>query len=86
MEKIPWLKTDWLKRFWNSQIQYFRRFQKEHSQSGVYTDNWGLILLTTINFLKVNINIVSKESTGQHMTSYKYEGSDGPRAEFYLGY
>ena len=47
------------------------RFQKEHRQGGTYSDNYGVLFYTAIYYLKVDIYLVSKESTGQPVTLYK---------------
>ena len=66
-------------------MRRFRDFQHHHRSSGVFSDNNGVILYTTIDLLKVNINIVAASNNDKNPVT-KFEDPSGSQVEFYLGY
>ena len=80
----PQFKT-WLEMIWKSQMRKFKDFAENHMNHGVFTDNYGIVLYTTINLLEVNINVVSSSNNEKNPIT-KFECPAGSKLDFFLGY
>ena len=61
--------NDWLRTIWGSQVRKFNDFVKLHLKSGVYTDNYGIVLYTTQHLLKITIHLVSSNNNDKKIPS-----------------
>ena len=66
-------------------MRNFKDFEENHKNHGVFTDNYGIVLYTTIDLLKVNLNVVSSSNNDRNPVT-KFEGPVGSEHEFFLGY
>ena len=82
--KHPQFKM-WLEMIWRSQMRKYKEFAENHMNHGVFTDNYGIVLYTTINLLEVNINVVSSSNNEKNPIT-KFECPAGSKLDFYLGY
>ena len=63
----------WLSLVWNSQTRRFRDFQQNHGNADVFSDNNGIIQCTTIDLLRVNVNIVAASNNDKNpVTRFEY--------------
>ena len=63
----------------------FIEFAENHKDPGVFTDNDGIVMLTTIDLLRVNLNVVSASNNDKNPVT-KFKGPVGSEHEFFLGY
>ena len=66
-------------------MRKYKDFAENHMNHGVFTDNYGIVLYTTINLLEVNINVVSSSNNDKNPIT-RFECPAGSKLDLYLGY
>ena len=69
---------------WKSQKRKSKEFAENHKNHGIFTDNYGIILYTTIDMIKVNSNVVAASNNEKNPVT-KFEGPAGSEDEYFLG-
>ena len=74
----------WVQAIFHGKKREFNRFLKEQSQSDVYTDNNGITVIATADYLGVNYHIVGTSNNEQDPVS-KLGRLEEERPIFHIG-
>ena len=64
--KIIDIKKHWVKNYFQGKMRKYNKFIKEHSQPGTFTDNFGIIVLATGDYLDVKYHLIGTSNNAQN--------------------
>ena len=59
-------KKHWVKNYFQGKVRKYNKFIKEHSQPGTFTDNYGIIVLATGDYLDVKYHLIGTSNNAQN--------------------
>ena len=75
----------WLRDIFGSKMKNVRAFQKQYREAGVFIDNFGIILFTTMHVLNVNIILIATSNNINNPYT-KYLNPEGSVCDVVLAY
>ena len=84
METHPQMRQ-WVQTIFRGKKRDYNRFLREQKEPGVFTDNNGMAVIATADYLKVNYHLVGTSNTEQAPVS-KIGREDEERVVFHIGY
>ena len=76
-------KKHWLKHYFQGKSRKYKKFIKDHSQPGTFTDNYGIIVLATGDYLDVKYHLVGTSNNAQN--PFTKLGEDERTMVFHVG-
>ena len=76
-------KKHWVKNYFQGKIRKYKKFIKEHSVPGAFTDNYGIIVLATGDYLDVKYHLIGTSNNAQN--PFTILGDENRTQVFHVG-